>query len=98
VSEEAGSSEAMVRFYQGRLRIYEINKTWTNAGFSGRREGPFEIWHDEYRADYPEEWKFSRRIFWEKHNKMMHYMQEHPDRFRAGVAAMGTNDISSGAR
>src|SRR5437667_15647 len=97
VSEDAGRADAMVRFYQGHLRIYEIDKSNREGGFSGRREGPFELWFDPYRAEDPEAWRYSRRVFWEEHNKMMHYMQEHPGRFRAGSSAV-TNNVSNGTK
>jgi hypothetical protein len=97
VSEDAGTTHAMKSFYQGHLRIYEIDTLNAQGGFSGRRDGPFEVWLDEYRAKDPEAWKFSRRIFWEEHNKMMRYMQDHPGKFRAGSAAI-TNSIPNATK
>ena len=91
VSREAGRTDAMVGFFKGHLRIYEIDKSNREGGFSGRRDGPFEVWLDAYRSEDPEAWKFSRRIFWEEHNNIMRYMQEHPGRFRAGCAIATNN-------
>ncbi len=70
VADEAGASWAMSSFRRGRLTIWEINPTNDFPRFSGRRDGPFEIWLDEYQL--------------EAHNRQMRYMYEHPERFTIG--------------
>ena len=83
VSQEAGLSSAMVSFYQGNLRIYEIDKSKTEGGFSGHREGPFEVWFDTYRAEDPE--VFTKALFGGTQQNDALYAgpsQEVPGRFR----------------
>jgi len=82
----------MVRFYHGYLRSYQVDKSNAEGGFSGHRDGPFEVWLDACRPEDPKAWRFSREIFWEEHNKMMRYLQDHPKKFRLGSSAI-TNTV-----
>jgi hypothetical protein len=84
VADEAGASLAMKTFHRGQLAIWEINPTNDFPRFSGRRDGPFEVWFDEYHAYMPAPWQYAQRRKLEAHNRQMHYMYEHPERFTPG--------------
>jgi hypothetical protein len=84
VADEAGASWAMRGFRRGQLTIWEINPTNDFPRFSGRRDGPYEVWLVEYHADMPGPWRYAERRKVEAHNRQMRYMYEHPDRFTPG--------------
>ena len=84
VADEAGASAAVSSFPRGRLILWEINPTNDVPRFSGRREGPFEVWLDEYHPEMPEPWQYSFRRHNEAHNRQMRYMYKHPERFMPG--------------
>ena len=84
VADEAGASWAMSSFRRGHLAIWEISPTNDFPRSSGRRDGPFEIWLDEYHPDMPGPWHYAERRKIEAHNKQMRYMYEHPEQFTPG--------------
>lgn len=84
VADEAGASWAMSSFRRGHLAIWEINPTNDFPRFSGRRDGPFEIWTIEYHSTMPAPWQYAERRKVEAHNRQMRYMYEHPERFTPG--------------
>ena len=84
LADEAGASWAMSSFRRGQLAIWEINPTNDFPRFSGRRDGPFEIWLDEYHTNMPAPWQYAERRKVEAHNRQMRYMYEHPERFTPG--------------
>jgi hypothetical protein len=84
VADEAGVSWAMSSFHKGHLAIWEINPTNDFPRFSGRRDGPFEIWLDECHPDMPGPWQYAQRRKVDAHNRQMRYMYEHPERFTPG--------------
>ena len=84
VADEAGASWAMSSFRRGHLAIGEINPTNDFPRFSGRRDGPFEVWLDEYHADMPGPWQYAERRKIAAHNRQMRYMYDHPERFTLG--------------
>jgi hypothetical protein len=84
VAHEAGASWAMSSFRRGHLALWEINPTNDFPRFSGRREGPFEIWLDEYRTGLPAPLHYAERKKIEAHNRQMRHMYEHPERFTPG--------------
>ncbi len=78
VADEAGASWAISSFRRGQLAIWEINPTNDFPRFSGRREGPFEIWLDEYHPEMPAPWQYTERRKIEAHNRQMRYIYDHP--------------------
>lgn len=95
VADQAGASQAMSMFRSQHLVLWEINPTNDAIHFSGRHDGPFEIWLDEYHSHMPAPWQYSRRRIAEAHNTQMRYMYEHPQRFRTDVPSKqgATNDV-----
>jgi hypothetical protein len=84
VADEAGTSWAMRSFRRGHLALWEISPTNDFPRFSGRREGPYEIWLDEYHPNMPAPWQYTERRKIQAHNRQMRYMYEHPERFTPG--------------
>jgi hypothetical protein len=82
VANQAGATQAMSAFRRGRLVLWEINPTNDFPRFSGRYDGPFEIWLVEYHPEMPSPWQYSQRRLNEAHNRQMRYMYEHPAKFR----------------
>jgi hypothetical protein len=85
IADQAGVSWAMSSFRQGRLALWELNPTNDFPRFSGRREGPFDIWLDEYHAEMPGPWHYMQNRKIEAHNRQMRLMYDHPERFTLGV-------------
>lgn len=84
IADEAGASWAMRSFRRGQLTIWEINPTNDFPRFSGRRDGPYEVWLVDHLANMPAPWQYAERRKVEAHNRQMRYMYEHPDRFTPG--------------
>ena len=84
VADEAGRSWAMSTFHRGQLILWEINPTNDFPRFSGRRDGPFEIWLYDYQAEIPAPWHYADRRKVEAFNRQMRNMYEHPERFTLG--------------
>lgn len=93
VAEIAGAAQAMSTFRHGHLVLWEIETTNTSIRYSGRHDGPFEVWLDEYQPEMPAPWQYSRRKLDEAHNAQMRYMFDHPKKFRDETqpAPKGTN-------
>lgn len=93
VSKLAGLDDAIVSYGRGYLRLYELDETNRDRSeFTGRREGPFEIWHLPYNASEPASWRSSDRIYWQEYNDMMHYQFNNPKRYRSG-SLLVTNNV-----
>jgi hypothetical protein len=91
VADQAGMAQAMSTFRSGRLVLWEIDTTNDATGFSGRRDGPFEIWFDEYHSELPSPWNYAQRRMNQAHNATMRRMYEHPPKFRTNVLQSTTN-------
>jgi|GEM_PF-5140920 hypothetical protein len=83
MASQAGAMQAMSEFRKGRLVLFEIVPTNDFPRFSGRYDGPFEIWFDEYHPDMPSAWNYAQRRLNEAHNAQMRLMYQHPERFKA---------------
>jgi hypothetical protein len=95
VSQSAGMDRATVCYGRAWLRLYELDESNRSVPeFTGRREGPFEVWHLPYNASAPAPWRSSDRIYWQAYNDMMHYQFNHPARFRSG-SLLVTNNVAS---
>ncbi len=82
MASQAGAMQAMSEFRRGRLVLWEIVPTNDFPRFSGRYDGPFEVWLDEYHPDMPSAWKYAQRRLDEAHNAQMRLMYQHPERFK----------------
>ncbi len=79
--------EAKATFARGRLILWEINPTNNLYQFSGRRDGPFEIWLMDYHEMIPEQLRYAERQQVQAFNEHMRYMYDHPERFTPGAGA-----------
>ena len=82
MADQAGAMQAMSEFRRGRLVLWEIVPTNDFPRFSGRYDGPFEVWLDEYHPDMPSAWKYAQRRLDKAHNAQMRLMYQHPERFK----------------
>jgi phage repressor protein C with HTH and peptisase S24 domain len=90
LADEAGSSWAARSFRKGQFTIWELDPTNDTVRFSGRKDGPFEIWLSDYHAEMPSPWQHAERKKLEAHNKQMRYMYDHPERFKREPAVTNT--------
>ncbi len=58
IAGEAGTAQAMSEFHKGRLILWEIDPTNNFPRFSGKYDGPFEIWLDEYNPEMSYPWQY----------------------------------------
>jgi hypothetical protein len=86
LADEAGSSWAARSFRKGQFTIWELDPTNDAVRFSGRKDGPFEIWLSDYHAEMPSPWQHAERRKLNAYNKQMRYMYDHPQRFKPDVA------------
>ena len=81
-ADRDGGGDAVSTFQRGHLLLRMIEGENDNYRFSGRKEGPFEIWLVEYHSDMPAAWHYAQRRNAEEFNRQMRYMHDHPDRFK----------------
>lgn len=77
----AGALQAMDDFEAGRYRLYQLIED-RDSEFTGRYEGPFEIWYKPYYPilGWPD--KYCAKMFIKIYNSKMRYMHEHPEKFK----------------
>ena len=76
------SRHALDDFQNGHLRLYRIGGESDKARYTGTNEGPFEVWTSQFYPSLGRAHRFSTEQFIEFYNGKMHYMYEHPDKFR----------------
>ncbi len=76
-----GAERALHDFRQGKLRIFKIAGASDNDKFSGRSEGPFQIWIPAYfpSLGYPELYATKQMV--RVYNAKMRFMHQHPQQF-----------------
>ena len=96
VADEAGVGEAKTSFCKGNLVMWEIDQTNDFPRFSGRRDGPFDVWLVEYHAGMPSPWQYAQRRKIEAHNSHMRFMYDHPERFNKDSLPLqrATNNVT----
>ena len=90
-------------FHAGKLRLFELAGERDRPQFSGRHEGPFEIWYPQFYPILGEAHKYSTEQFIEFYNSKMRYMHEHPEKFQSDTKGEAINPVeptraSEGAR
>ncbi|HXE55399.1 MAG TPA: hypothetical protein VN541_20410 [Tepidisphaeraceae bacterium] len=78
----AGSMQAHADYCNGVLREYELS-AGGHSDFTGRRDGPFQIWRWTYYPDLGRNNRFANQAFVQAYNSRMKFMQAHPDEWRA---------------
>lgn len=82
----AAALEALSDFENGRLRVFELAridlaKGGQQSAFTGRRDGPFEIWTRAYFAYLGPPDRYANEQFITAYNDKMRYMHSNPERF-----------------
>lgn len=78
----AGAMQAHADYANGVHRQYELVAD-TRSGFTGRHDGPFEVWRWTYYPDLGQSHLRANQAFVEMYNTKMRFMLQHPDEFRA---------------
>ncbi len=76
-----GAERALHDFRQGKLRIFKIAGASDNDKFSGKSDGPFQIWISAYfpSLGYPELYATNQMV--RVYNAKMRFMHKHPQQF-----------------
>lgn len=80
-----GTARADRDFKNGKLRLFELADEQKVDAFSGRSEGPFEIWNPQYfpKSGYPH-WYVTKEMV-AFYNRRMQYMHAHPEKFSTSI-------------
>ncbi len=82
-ARQAGGASASLDFRKGKMVLWVFEGTDINVRYSGRHDGPFEVWIDAYIPDYPSPLEYMRRKIAEEHNRELRYMYDHAEKFIA---------------
>lgn len=77
------TEQAMEDFRQGKLRLLAIDGENEGLKYSGKKEGPFEIWNPQFLPGLGYPHRFTKERYVEFYNRKMRYMHEHPKEFLA---------------
>ena len=82
----AAALQALSDFENGKLRIFELARIDLAEGgqlfaFTGRRDGPFEIWTRGYLQFLSPPDRYANEQFIKTYNSKMRYMHSNPERF-----------------
>ena len=76
------TEQAMDDFGQGKLRLLSLAGKNDELRYSGRNEGPFEVWHPQFYPSLGYPHRFVKEKYVEFYNRKMRYMHQHPEKFR----------------
>ncbi len=79
----AASGQALDDYRAGTLRLYELVENG-ECEFSGRYEGPFEIWYWPYYPISGHPGKYTQEVFIEAYNRKMNYMHKNSENSKLG--------------
>ena len=85
VYELAGANatrQAMEDYQQGHLRLFTLSGENEKPRFTGKLDGPFEIWTPQFYPTLGRAHRYSTEQFIEFYNRKMRYMHSHPDMFQ----------------
>lgn len=79
---------ASTDFEHGRMRIFELSKLEMSKGgsqqeFTGRHDGPFEIWTKAYFPVFSPPDRLNQEQFIKTYNVRMRTMHANPERFKS---------------
>ena len=74
----AAAGQALDDYEAGTLRLYELAENGERK-FSGRYEGPFEIWYWPYYPISGQPGKYTQEVFIEAYNRKMKYMHKNSE-------------------
>jgi hypothetical protein len=81
-AESDGRVAAHSLFRKGGLSLFTIEGACDEDRFSGRREGPFEIWIKFYQPSLGSAHRHTAERWVESFNDQMRRMQKEPEKFR----------------
>jgi hypothetical protein len=76
------TNQAMEDFSHGNLRLLSIAGKNDGLRYSGKKEGPFEVWTPQFYPSLGYPHRFVTEKYVEFYNRKMRYMHEHPEQFR----------------
>ena len=87
-----GALRADHDFKNGTIRLLELDGEQDRNEFTGRLDGPFEIWNSQYfpSRGYPHQYSTEQMVI--MYNSRMRYMAEHPDDFRTAYERSARGD------
>src|SRR6266498_4220274 len=74
--------KAMDDFAEGHLRLYIFGGENDRHQFTGKSDGPFEIWIPPFHPEFGRAHRYSTEQFIEFYNRKTRYMHSQPDRFQ----------------
>ena len=76
-----GTDRAIDDFNNGKRRLFELDGEHEGDVFTGRSDGPFEIWNPQYLPSlgYPHRYSTEQMIGF--YNRRMRNMHAHPEQF-----------------
>lgn len=83
------TKQAMEDFSHGNLRLLAISGRNEELRYSGRNEGPFEVWTPQFLPSLGYPHRFVTEKYVEFYNRKMRYMHEHPEKFKCCSEASG---------
>jgi|HubBroStandDraft_6_1064221.scaffolds.fasta_scaffold508408_1 hypothetical protein len=91
-AQSAGRSEAMNLFNKGRLMLYVIDGECDGGKFTGKHEGPFEVWIHFYQPSLGAAHRYSTFQFVEGFNDEMRHLQRGAEKkVKSGITVDRTN-------
>jgi hypothetical protein len=84
-AESSGQLEAQAAFRKGFLWLYKIDGQCDEDRFSGKKEGPFEIWIKFYQPALGPAHRDTTERWVESFNEQMRRMQKEPEKFEKRV-------------
>lgn len=75
------TEQAMEDFSQGKLRLLAIAGENDSLSYSGKKDGPFEVWNPQFFPSLGYPHRFVTERYVEFYNRKMRYMHEHPEKF-----------------
>jgi hypothetical protein len=73
--------QALDDYKAGILRIYTVQGQRESPAFTGRHEGPFEVWSPQFYPSLGPAHRLSTEEYAKAYNNKMRYMYDHPDRW-----------------
>ncbi len=72
-----GTREAKDDFSKGIVRLYQLDKERRESTFSGKKDGPYEVWNHSYYPSLGEPSRYSEEMFVHYYNAKMRHLVEH---------------------
>ncbi len=74
--------QAMDDFREGHLVLYTLSSESEKPQYTGKHDGPFEIWTYPFSPDLGRAHRYSKEQFVDFYNRKMRYVHSHADKFQ----------------